>query len=152
MLTDAAHRMSVKYSGGMRRRLSIAIALLGDPRILFLDEPTTGMDPVTRRRVWSMIKAAKRGRVIILTTHSMEEADVLGDRIGVMSHGQLQALGSSLRLKNKFGAGYKLNIQVSPSTDNDAVCDEVLGKVRLARIISSPLYHALHAAIRLCLD
>ena len=64
----------------MRRRLSLAIALLGDPKVVFLDEPTTGMDPVTRRQVWDVIERAKAGRVILLTTHSMEEADILGDR------------------------------------------------------------------------
>ena len=75
--------ISSAYSGGMQRRLSIAIALIGDPRIVYLDEPTTGMDPVTRRDVWDMIMLAKKGRVIFLTTHSMEEADILGDRIAV---------------------------------------------------------------------
>ncbi len=98
------------YSGGMKRRLSMAIALIGDPQIVFLDEPTTGMDPVTRRSVWDMIEAAKRDRVILLTTHSMEEADVLGDRICIMSRGKIQALGSSIRLKQKFGTGYRLTV------------------------------------------
>ena len=98
------------YSGGMKRRLSMAIALIGDPKIVFLDEPTTGMDPVTRRSVWDMIEAAKRDRVILLTTHSMEEADVLGDRICIMSRGKIQALGSSIHLKKKFGTGYRLTV------------------------------------------
>jgi ABC-type multidrug transport system ATPase subunit len=98
------------YSGGMKRRLSMAIALIGDPQIVFLDEPTTGMDPVTRRSVWDMIEAAKRDRVILLTTHSMEEADVLGDRVCIMSRGKIQALGSSIHLKQKFGTGYRLTV------------------------------------------
>ncbi len=108
-LGAAQHVQSGSYSGGMRRRLSIAIALLGDPQIVYLDEPTTGMDPVTRRDVWDMIIRAKKGRVIVLTTHSMEEADVLGDRVAIMSHGKIQALGTSLSLKKEYGSGYKMN-------------------------------------------
>jgi ABC-type multidrug transport system ATPase subunit len=75
-----------------------------------MDEPTTGMDPVNRRHVWSFIERLKKNRVIILTTHSMEEADVLGDRIGVMSKGVFKALGNSIKLKNKFGSGYRISI------------------------------------------
>ncbi|GAM20834.1 hypothetical protein SAMD00019534_040090 [Acytostelium subglobosum LB1] len=107
-LISAANLPTSKYSGGMRRRLSTAIALIADPKIVYLDEPTTGMDPVSRRQVWNLIEKVKKGRVIILTTHSMEEADVLGDRIAIMKKGKLVCLGSSLRLKNKFGAGYRL--------------------------------------------
>ena len=102
----------------MKRRLSMAIALIGDPKIVFLDEPTTGMDPVTRRSVWDMIEAAKRDRVILLTTHSMEEADVLGDRICIMSRGKIQALGSSIHLKQKFGTGYRLTVFFKKSHDH----------------------------------
>lgn len=69
----------------MKRRLSVAIALLGDPKIVYLDEPTTGMDPISRRYVWDIIQDAKIGRAIVLTTHSMEEADILGDRIAIMA-------------------------------------------------------------------
>lgn len=71
----------------MQRRLSVAIALIGDPKIVFLDEPTTGMDPVSRRKVWNLIEKVKRGRVTLLTTHSMEEADILGDKIAIMKDG-----------------------------------------------------------------
>ncbi|KAI8894545.1 hypothetical protein BC833DRAFT_604469 [Globomyces pollinis-pini] len=98
------------YSGGMKRRLSLVIATIGDPKIIFLDEPTTGMDPVNRRHVWSFIEKFKRDRVIVLTTHSMEEADVLGDRVCVMSKGRLRAINNSIALKNKFGAGYRVSV------------------------------------------
>ncbi|KAI9344588.1 hypothetical protein BDR26DRAFT_835595 [Obelidium mucronatum] len=101
------------YSGGMKRRLSLVIATIGDPRVIFMDEPTTGMDPVNRRHVWSFIEKFKKDRVIILTTHSMEEADVLGDRIAIMAHGQLSAIGNSISLKNKFGAGYRISVITS---------------------------------------
>ncbi|XP_078428107.1 ABC transporter A family member 2-like [Wolffia australiana] len=109
-LSEAATRRAGSYSGGMKRRLSVAIALIADPKVVFLDEPTTGMDPITRRHVWDIIENAKKGRAIILTTHSMEEADVLSDRIGIMAKGKLRCLGTSIRLKSKFGAGYVANI------------------------------------------
>ncbi|KAF9377013.1 ATP-binding cassette sub- A member 1 [Podila verticillata] len=109
-------RLSHTYSGGMKRRLSMVISTLGDPKIIFLDEPTTGMDPTNRRHVWSFIEKFKQGRIIILTTHSMEEADILGDRICVMAHGRLRAIGNSIHLKNKFGAGYRISIMTDPST------------------------------------
>ncbi|KAG9305342.1 hypothetical protein G9A89_007837 [Geosiphon pyriformis] len=109
-LISVADKPISTYSGGMKRRLSIIISTIGDPQIIFMDEPTTGMDPVNRRHVWRFVEKFKRGRVIILTTHSMEEADVLGDRIGVMAHGQLRALGTSIHLKNRFNIGYRVSI------------------------------------------
>ncbi|KAK3826132.1 MAG: hypothetical protein J3Q66DRAFT_309581 [Benniella sp.] len=108
-------RPSHTYSGGMKRRLSMVISTLGDPKIIFLDEPTTGMDPTNRRHVWTFIEKFKQGRIIILTTHSMEEADILGDRICVMAHGRLRAIGSSIHLKNKFGAGYRISLVTDPA-------------------------------------
>ncbi|DBB06884.1 TPA: hypothetical protein ACH3X3_009543 [Trebouxia sp. C0006] len=100
------------YSGGMRRRLSLAVALLGNPKVLYLDEPTTGMDPISRRHLWDLIASVKQSCAIMLTTHSMEEADILGDRIGIMARGQLCCLGSGLHLKQKYGSGYRLSVQV----------------------------------------
>eukprot|EP01116_Phalansterium_solitarium_P019772 TRINITY_DN564_c0_g1_i1.p1 TRINITY_DN564_c0_g1~~TRINITY_DN564_c0_g1_i1.p1 ORF type:complete len:832 (+),score=308.60 TRINITY_DN564_c0_g1_i1:104-2599(+) len=113
-LVSAGNVLTSNYSGGMKRRLSTAIALTGNPQIVFLDEPTTGMDPVSRRQVWNLIQKAKQGRVILLTTHSMEEADVLGDHIAIMKKGRLEVFGSSLRLKNKFGAGYRISVLGQP--------------------------------------
>jgi len=94
----------------MKRKLSLAIALIGDSKVVMLDEPTSGMDLTARRKMWDMLKNNKRGRIIILTTHYMEEADILADRIAIMSAGKLQCLGSSLFLKNKYGVGYSLTI------------------------------------------
>lgn len=99
------------YSGGMKRKLSVALAFLGDPKVVLLDEPTTGMDVFTRKQVWQLMQDSKPGRAILLTTHSMEEADALGDRIAILSHGKLQTLGSSLFLKNRFGLGYRLSLE-----------------------------------------
>ncbi|KAK6920841.1 hypothetical protein RJ641_014519 [Dillenia turbinata] len=114
-LIDAAKRRAGSYSGGMKRRLSVAIALIGDPKLVILDEPTTGMDPISRRHVWDIIQNAKRGRCIILTTHSMEEADILSDRIGIMAKGRLRCIGTSTRLKSRFGSGFIVNVSFTGS-------------------------------------
>ncbi|KAI7986720.1 ABC transporter A family member 2 [Camellia lanceoleosa] len=109
-LTKAAQRRAGSYSGGMKRCLSVAIAVIGDPKLVILDEPTTGMDPITRRHVWDIIENAKKGRAIILTTHSMEEADILSDRIGIVAKGTLCCIGTSIRLKSRFGSGIVANM------------------------------------------
>ena len=110
-LKDKKHERVQTYSGGMKRKLSVALAFLGDPKVVLLDEPTTGMDVFTRKQVWQLMQDSKAGRAILLTTHSMEEADALGDRIAILSHGKLQTLGSSLFLKNRFGLGYRLSLE-----------------------------------------
>ncbi|KAF5196994.1 Abc transporter a family member [Thalictrum thalictroides] len=127
-LTEAAKMRSRSYSGGMKRRLSVAIALIGNPKLVLLDEPTTGMDPISRRHVWDIIQNAKKGRSIILTTHSMEEADILADRIAIMAKGKLRCIGTSIRLKSRFGTGFITNISFTgntpgqmPNYDDDAV-------------------------------
>lgn len=109
-LTAAGDVPSGAYSGGMRRRLSVALAMVGDPKLVFLDEPTTGMDPVSRRKVWEMIQRTKKGRAVVLTTHSMEEADTLGDKVAIMKHGRISVIGTTLDLKRKFGAGYRVSV------------------------------------------
>lgn len=104
-LSDDADRRVGTYSGGMRRRVNLAMALVHDPDILFLDEPTVAMDPQSRHAVWDFIRELRdRGKTLILTTHHMEEAEVLCDRVGVIDHGRLIALGSPDELKAKFGA------------------------------------------------
>ncbi len=92
----------------MKRRLSVAMALIGDSKVIILDEPTSGLDPFNRRTLWELIRNYKNGRTIILTTHYMEEADALSDRIALMNHGQVKCCGSPLFLKDKFGSGYRL--------------------------------------------
>ena len=111
-LQEFADRKVKELSGGMKRRVSLAVSLCGKARVIFLDEPTTGLDPVTRRALWDTLLDIKRDkRCIILTTHSMEEADVLCDRIGIMSMGELKCLGTALYLKNKYGTGYAFTVQ-----------------------------------------
>jgi len=102
-------------SGGMQRRLSLSLATLGNPRFIVLDEPTTGMDPVNRNKIWSAVRELKRsGAIICLCTHNMEEADHLGDTVAMMSNGRMRAMGSPLFLKNRYGAGYQLQLLVNP--------------------------------------
>lgn len=101
-LTQDARRKAEKYSGGMKRRLSLILALIHDPQIAFLDEPTVAMDPQSRHAVWDFIKELKKeGKTIILTTHYMEEAEALCDRVGIIDHGKLIALGSPKDLISK---------------------------------------------------
>jgi ABC-2 type transport system ATP-binding protein len=99
-LGDAANRTALTYSGGMKRRLDLAMTLVGDPRIIFLDEPTTGLDPRSRRTVWEMIRGLLAdGVTIFLTTQYLEEADQLADRIAVLDDGRLVADGTAAELK-----------------------------------------------------
>lgn len=111
-LTNETNKRSKNLSGGQRRRLSIAISLVGETKVVFLDECTTGLDPDVRREIWTIILEAKKGRSIILTTHSMEEAEVLSNKIGIMAHGTLRAFAEPLRLKELYGRGFKLNVSV----------------------------------------
>ncbi|XP_055994781.1 phospholipid-transporting ATPase ABCA3-like [Sorex fumeus] len=95
-------------SGGMKRKVSIIIALLGGSKVVILDEPTSGMDPASRRSTWDFLQHHKQGRTILLTTHYMDEADVLGDRIAIMIEGSLKCCGSPIFLKNAYGIGYHI--------------------------------------------
>lgn len=98
-LADRAKDQVRKFSGGMKRRLNIAMALINNPQIIFLDEPTLGLDPQARRAVWEYIVRLKGEKTILLTTHYMEEADFLADRIGIIDNGKIVALGTSIDLK-----------------------------------------------------
>jgi len=113
-LQDVMNSRAQTFSGGMKRRLSVAISGIGNPKIIFMDEPTTGMDPVSRRDVWELIRQLKKNRTVILTTHAMEEADVLADRIAVIVDGKLKCVGTPLFLKNNFGEGYRITFYCEP--------------------------------------
>ncbi|XP_032472854.1 ATP-binding cassette sub-family A member 5 isoform X3 [Phocoena sinus] len=101
-----------KLSGGQKRKLSVGIAVLGDPKVLLLDEPTAGMDPCSRHIVWNLLKYRKANRVTVFSTHFMDEADILADRKAVISQGMLKCVGSSIFLKSKWGIGYRLSMYI----------------------------------------
>ena len=116
------------FSGGMKRRVSVAVSAMANPSVVYLDEPTTGMDPLHRRQVWDMIQQLRSDRIIVLTTHSMEEADSLGDQIAIMASGKLRALGSSIFLKQKFGRGFQIGLISRPedSPEVERLVEELL--------------------------
>jgi ABC-2 type transport system ATP-binding protein len=106
-LVDAARKPAATYSGGMRRRLDLAMGLVGDPRIVFLDEPTTGLDPRSRRTMWQIIRdLVARGVTIFLTTQYLEEADELADRVALLDHGTVVAEGTPAELKRRIPGGH----------------------------------------------
>ncbi|KAL6970757.1 hypothetical protein U1Q18_030447 [Sarracenia purpurea var. burkii] len=108
-----ADKQAGKYSGGMKRRLSVAISLIGDPKVVYMDEPSTGLDPASRNELWKVVMRAKMNRAIILTTHSMEEAEHLCDRLGIFVDGRLQCIGNPKQLKARFGGFYVFTITTS---------------------------------------
>lgn len=110
-LEDKRHEQSQNLSGGMKRKLSLVVALCGGSKVVLCDEPSSGMDPEARRALWNLLETEKNGRTILLTTHFMDEADVLGDRIAIMSGGSLACSGTPFFLKKKFGTGYQLVIK-----------------------------------------
>ncbi|XP_074649468.1 uncharacterized protein LOC141904723 isoform X2 [Tubulanus polymorphus] len=105
-------------SGGMKRRLSIAIAFIGGSKVVILDEPTAGVDPAARRSIWDIISKYKKNCTVLLSTHHLEEADVLGDRIAIIHRGRLLCSGSSMFLKKRYGQGYHLNISKMDKIQN----------------------------------
>lgn len=114
----------------MKRRLSFAMSLIGDARVIILDEPSSGLDPLNRRELWNLIKSYKKNRTIILTTHYMEEADALSDRIAIINHGKIKCYGTPLFLKERFGYGYRLTITKAENfnpDELDGVFNRVLG-------------------------
>lgn len=125
-LTDAVDRRVGTYSGGMRRRLDLALALAHEPRILFLDEPTTGLDPVSRRDVWEEVRRLNRelGMTIFLTTQYLEEADELADIVAIINKGQIAVQGTPARLKSAVG-----NESINLAFDDHATAERALGEL-----------------------
>lgn len=133
-MLDKADAYVKTLSGGMKRRLNVAMALIGDPRIVLLDEPTSGMDPTSRHQIWEYLEKKKQGRVIVLCTHFMDEADFLGDRIVVMAHGKLQVAGSSLFLKSQYGLGYHFDIAKNADADDLKILSLIQSHIPEAKI------------------
>jgi len=108
-IQEYIERESGSYSGGNKRKLNVAMALVGEPPLIFLDEPSTGVDPVARRNLWKIIeKIQMNGQSVVLTSHSMEECEALCDRLAIMVNGQFQCFGTNSHLKNKFAQGFTI--------------------------------------------
>jgi ABC-2 type transport system ATP-binding protein len=125
-LADAADRMAMTYSGGMRRRLDLAMTLIGAPQVIFLDEPTTGLDPRSRRTVWEIVESlVDDGTTVFLTTQYLDEADKLADRVAILDRGRLVAEGSAQELKQRIPGG-RIDVQFA-DVDAQLVAGEALG-------------------------
>jgi ABC-2 type transport system ATP-binding protein len=123
-LGEKADAMVGKLSGGQRQRLAVATALVGNPRILFLDEPTTGLDPQSRRQLWDIIRNFQRGGgTVLLTTHYMDEAERLCDRLAIVDHGQIIAEGTPSELIERLGGHHVVEFEASGDSSNGAVLD-----------------------------
>merc|ERR1719330_1526765 len=121
-------------SGGPKRRLCAGIALIGGSKVVFLDEPSSGVDPFSRRELWDCLQSKKVDRTLIMTTHFMDEAEALGDRIGIMAAGQIKCVGSALFLKAQYGVGYTLTIcKRTSASDSSSPQAKALHKVILEK-------------------
>ena len=125
-MRSKAKAFAGQLSGGQKRKLCLAIALMGDSKVLFLDEPTSGMDVFAQRSVWALLRKVKKNRIVVLTTHSMEEADMLGDRIGIMAEGEMVCCGTPLFLKSLYGVGYSLIITTLSTEKAHAFVEEIV--------------------------
>ena len=133
-LQEKARAFVDKLSGGQRQRLAVACALVGDPELLFLDEPTTGLDPQSRRQLWEVVNAYKaRGRTVVLTTHYMDEAERLCDRVAVVDAGHVIALGTPAELITRTGGEHVIDFTLTPGGAVDPAALERLPSVRTAR-------------------
>jgi len=135
-LTEKRDVRTKALSGGQKRRLSVAIAMIGGSNIVILDEPTSGVDPQSARQIWELVQNNKNGRTILLSTHSMEEADVLSDRIAIIANGKLVCDGSAFFLKRHYGVGYTLTVSKSVGCDAARIGALVAESVRGAEITS----------------
>ncbi|KAH0576489.1 ABC transporter family protein [Spironucleus salmonicida] len=142
-LTQYSNKASKKLSGGMKRRLSIAIALCNRPKVLIFDEPSSGLDVSTRRQLWNVILKARTGRAILLTTHAMEEAECLSTRIAIMAEGKIRSIGAQQHLQHKFGTGYQLRICANKDKLQPSQQGVYVGSVYL----SSDLEQQVHSKI-----
>lgn len=116
------------FSGGNKRKLSTALALIGDPSLIFLDEPTTGMDPGAKRQLWNIVnKTRNSGRSVVMTSHSMEECEALCTKLAIMVNGEFKCLGSTQHLKNKFSKGFILTVKAG--RDDDEITEEIKSRV-----------------------
>ncbi len=141
-LADRADALASTLSGGMRRRLEIARGMVHNPQILFLDEPTTGLDPVSRMSVWEMIShlRAEEGRTLFLTTHYMDEADRLCDRLAIVDRGRIVALDTPVALKATVPGASRIEVQFEPDLPDGTAALEALPAVKSVRAMGSATY------------
>ncbi|CAF4611242.1 unnamed protein product, partial [Rotaria sp. Silwood2] len=118
-LENKSKNYSTQLSGGMKRKLSIAIAFIGNSTTVILDEPTAGVDPFARRAIWDLILKYKLGRTIVLSTHHLDEAELLSDRLAIISSGELKCIGTTMDLKHKYGEGYNLIVELTSISDEN---------------------------------
>ena len=146
------HERVSSLSGGVRRRVSVSIAFVAGSRTVILDEPTSGVDPCARRSIWEVILKHRAGRTILLTTHYLDEADTLSDRIAIIHQGKIQfrrhalieifilgrllCSGSSMFLKKRFGKGYSLTIDLKFKLQNK---NKIVGKKKRSRILRTAI-------------
>ncbi|KAJ3135367.1 hypothetical protein HK100_002858 [Physocladia obscura] len=127
-------------SGGQKRKLSVAMAIVGDPKILILDEASAGMDPLSRRALWKMLSDNKKGRLTFMTTHMMDEADIVADRKAILTKGRIRCLGTSVFLKHRFNIGYTLNIVYQRENSSDIKILALINKhIVSAIVVSQPV-------------
>jgi ABC-2 type transport system ATP-binding protein len=127
LLEDSANVLFENLSGGQKQKMGLALSLVNSPELLFLDEPTTGLDPNARRAVWDVIRKFKTsGKTIILTTHYLEEAEYLSDRVAIMDHGRIIAIGTSDEIIASFGSGERLDVR-----GNEELAEYLKNKTKL---------------------
>lgn len=122
-MMDLAHlenRLSCELSGGLQRRLCVGLSFIGGSKLIILDEPTSSVDPVARRQIWDLVLKYRKRRTILLTTHHMDEADILSDQVAIIHKGNLLCEGSPITLKTRFGCGYQLAISRSSGRGSDS--------------------------------
>ncbi|GFO39497.1 ATP-binding cassette transporter sub-family a, partial [Plakobranchus ocellatus] len=135
-LETKLNALSQSLSGGQKRKLSVGIALIGGSKVVVLDEPTAGMDPAARRQTWNVLQNARKGRTVLLSTHYMDEADLLGDRIAIMAEGVIKCCGTSLFLKKLYGAGYHLVVVKRSDCNVDTLTKVVKSHIPTAELES----------------
>lgn len=143
---SASHNVrACNLSGGQKRKLSVAMAFMGDPEVVILDEPTAGMDPSARRQTWDVVLARRAGRTIMLSTHYLDEADLLSDRIAIMSRGRLLCVDTPMQLKKEFGSGYCLSLDVTEDCRRAGLRELVCRHVPEARLVQSSLQEIVYS-------
>ena len=133
-LTNYKKTLACELSGGNRRKLSVALSLVGGPQVVFLDEPSAGMDPIARRGLWTAIQTVAENCAVVLTTHHLEEVEALAHRVTIMVDGTLRCIGNKTHLKNKYGSGFEMSLRIKSADQYDAVIEFVAAAMPLAKL------------------